>query len=76
MLSIAEKRAFSSLGKLQNIVEFKEVDAEEMFDLPASSFDAVLCHWGLMLLPNVAVALDSIHKLLVPNGRLAAGCMG
>lgn len=71
MLSIAEKRAFSSLGKLQNIVEFKEVDAEEMFDLPASSFDAVLCRWGLMLLPNVAVALDSIHKLLVPNGRLA-----
>jgi ubiquinone/menaquinone biosynthesis C-methylase UbiE len=72
MLSIAEKRAFNSLDKLQNIVEFKEVDAEEMFDLPASSFDAVLCRWGLMLLPNVVVALDSIHRLLVPNRRLVA----
>jgi ubiquinone/menaquinone biosynthesis C-methylase UbiE len=49
MLSIARERAASSLDKLQDILEFREVDAEEMFDLPASSFDAVLCRWGLML---------------------------
>ena len=39
MLSIAKQRA-NSLG-LENIIEFKEADAETI-DLPASSFNAVL----------------------------------
>jgi ubiquinone/menaquinone biosynthesis C-methylase UbiE len=72
MLSIARERAESSLDKLQDIVEFREVDAEEMFDLPATSFDAVLCRWGLMFLPSPHIALRNIHKSLVSGGRFVA----
>jgi ubiquinone/menaquinone biosynthesis C-methylase UbiE len=69
MLSIAKQRA-ASLG-LESIMEFKEGDAETI-DLPASSFNAVLCRWGLMFLPNLSGALSSIHSTLVPDGYLAA----
>jgi ubiquinone/menaquinone biosynthesis C-methylase UbiE len=69
MLSIAKQRA-ASLG-LENIIEFKEGDAEAI-DLPPSSFDAVLCRWGLMFLPNLSGALSNIHRTLVPDGYLAA----
>lgn len=69
MLSIAKQRA-ASLG-LENTMEFKEGDAEAI-DLPPSSFNAVLCRWGLMFLPNLSGALSNIHKTLVPDGYLAA----
>jgi ubiquinone/menaquinone biosynthesis C-methylase UbiE len=69
MLSIAKQRA-ASLG-LESIMEFKEGDAETI-DLPASSFNAVLCRWGLMFLPNLSGVLSSIHNTLVPDGYLAA----
>jgi ubiquinone/menaquinone biosynthesis C-methylase UbiE len=49
MLSIARQRA-ASLG-LQDVIEFKEGDAETI-DLQPSTFDAALCRWGLMLLPD------------------------
>ena len=68
MLAIARDRALA-LG-LTN-VEFREMDAEAL-DLPEESFDAVLCRWGLMFLPNLAGALGGIHRLLAPGGRLAA----
>jgi len=45
MLSIARQRA-SSLG-LQDVIEFRKGDADTI-SLPASTFDAVLCRWGLM----------------------------
>jgi ubiquinone/menaquinone biosynthesis C-methylase UbiE len=74
MLAIAKERAVS-LG-LQNIVEFKEVDAEKIFDLqqqqPLSPFAAVLCRWGLMFFPNLASTLTNIYKLLSSGGRIAA----
>ena len=73
MLSIAKQRA-NSLG-LENIIEFKEADAETI-DLPASSFNAVLCRWGLMYLPNPSGALSNIHRTLVSDGYLAGGCLG
>jgi ubiquinone/menaquinone biosynthesis C-methylase UbiE len=69
MLSIAKQRA-ASLG-LESIMEFKEGDAETI-DLPASSFNAVLCRWGLMFLPNLSGVLSRIHNTLVPDGYLAA----
>jgi ubiquinone/menaquinone biosynthesis C-methylase UbiE len=37
--------------KLQDIIEFKESDAENL-DLANLSFDAALSRWGLMLMPN------------------------
>ena len=79
MLAIAKERTVS-LG-LQNIVEFKEVDAEKILDLqqqqqqqqqPLSPFAAVLCRWGLMFFPNLASSLTDIYKLLSSGGRIAA----
>ena len=79
MLAIAKERAIS-LG-LQNIVEFKEVDAEKILDFqqqqkqqqqPLSPFAAVLCRWGLMFFPNLASTLTNIYKLLSYGGRIAA----
>jgi ubiquinone/menaquinone biosynthesis C-methylase UbiE len=69
MLGIAKERA-ASLG-LQDIIEFKETDAE-ILDLPDSAYDAVLCRWGLMLLPNLDSALSKIHGSLVSGGQFAA----
>ena len=66
MLTIAKQRA-AELG-LQYIIEFKEVDAE-MLELPESSFDAVLCRWGLMFMANLNIALGRIYQTLVPGGR-------
>jgi ubiquinone/menaquinone biosynthesis C-methylase UbiE len=74
MLAIAKERTVS-LG-LQNIVEFKELDAEKILDLqqqqPLSPFAAVLCRWGLMFFPNLASTLTDIYKLLSSGGRIAA----
>lgn len=73
MLSIAKQRAASL--SLENIIEIKEGDAETI-DLPASSFNAVLCRWGLMYLPNPSSALSNIHRTLVQEGYLAAAVWG
>jgi ubiquinone/menaquinone biosynthesis C-methylase UbiE len=67
MLSIARSRA-STLG-LDNVV-FQELDAEEM-DFPDDHFDAIVCRWGLMFLPNLEIVLRSIHRMLVPDGKFA-----
>jgi ubiquinone/menaquinone biosynthesis C-methylase UbiE len=69
MLSIARQRA-ASLG-LQDVIEFKEGDAETN-SLPASAFDAVLCRWGLMFLPDLKDGLSNIYRSLVNGGHLVA----
>ena len=68
MLSIARQRA-ASLG-LQDVIEFKEGDAETI-DLPLSMFDAALCRWGLMLFPDPKAGLSNINKSLVNGGHFA-----
>lgn len=68
MLAIAETRA-SALG-LRN-VEWRQIDAEEL-DYPENTFDAALCRWGLMFLPNLPVALGRVRRLLKPDARLVA----
>jgi len=72
MLKVARERA-AELG-LEN-VEFHEMDAE-VLDLPESSFDTVLCRFGLMFLPDVDRTLVDIRRLLVPGGRFAASVWG
>jgi len=57
MLSFAKQRAIS-LG-LQDVIEFKEGDAETI-DLPPSTFSAALCRWGLMLMPDPKAGLSNI----------------
>jgi enediyne biosynthesis protein CalE5 len=69
MLSVAKERA-KSMG-LQDLIEFKEGDAETT-DLPPSTFDAALCRFGLMFLPNVKAGIMNIHNSLVSDGRFAA----
>ena len=69
MLSFAKQRAIS-LG-LQDVVEFKEGDAETI-DLPSSTFDAALCRWGLMFFPNPKAGLSNIYWSLVKGGHFAA----
>jgi ubiquinone/menaquinone biosynthesis C-methylase UbiE len=69
MLSVAKHRAIS-LG-LQNVIEFKEGDTETI-DLPSSTFDAVLCRWGLMFLPDLKAGLSNIYRSLVEGGHFAA----
>ncbi len=68
MLAIARERA-AALG-LRNI-EFYEMDAE-VLDLPGEAFNAILCRWGLMFLPNLADSLRGMYRLLSPGGGLAA----
>jgi len=75
MLKIAKQRAVS-FG-LQDIVEFKEIDAERIdIDLlpllQLSSFNAVLCRWGLMFFPHLTSTLTNIYKLLSSGGKVAA----
>ncbi|MDQ3840528.1 MAG: methyltransferase domain-containing protein [Thermoproteota archaeon] len=70
MLEIAKER--SILLGLKNI-EFKEANAERLYDyLPQSFFDVALCRWGLMLLSNLNTVLKNIHSSLLPGGRFAA----
>jgi enediyne biosynthesis protein CalE5 len=69
MLSFAKQRAIS-LG-LQDVIEFKEGDAETI-DLPASTFNAALCRFGLMFLPDLKTGLSNIYRSLIDDGRLAA----
>ena len=69
MLAIAKQRAIS-LG-LQDVIEFKEGDAETI-DLPPSTFDAALCRWGLMFLPDLNAGLSNIYGSLVEGGHFAA----
>jgi enediyne biosynthesis protein CalE5 len=69
MLSFAKQRAIG-LG-LQDIVEFKEGDSETI-DLPSSTFDAALCRWGLMFLPNPKIGLSNICRSLVESANFAA----
>ncbi|MCH8838819.1 MAG: class I SAM-dependent methyltransferase [Candidatus Marinimicrobia bacterium] len=72
MLAIARERA--AQAGLDNI-EFREVDGEAL-NLPDESFDAVLCRWGLMFMPNVAGAIKGFRDLLVPGGKFATAVWG
>jgi SAM-dependent methyltransferase len=67
MLDLARPRA-ASLG-LTN-VEFMELDADRL-DFPDQSFDAVLCRWGIMSLPNPPGTLAAIRRMLAPGGLFA-----
>lgn len=53
------------------MIEFKEGDIETI-ELPSSMFDAVLCRWGLMLLPDLKAGLSNVYRSLVEGGHIAA----
>jgi ubiquinone/menaquinone biosynthesis C-methylase UbiE len=67
MLAVARSRAAAQ--GLQNL-EFQEVDAEAL-DFPEGSFDAALCRFGLMFLPDLAGTLQRVRRFLRPGGWFA-----
>lgn len=67
MLAIARDRA-AALG-IAN-VEFRETDGE-VLAIPERDFDAIVCRWGLMFMPDVKGALRGMHQRLRAGGRLA-----
>src|ERR1700730_9030267 len=67
MLAIARERA-AALG-ISN-VEFRESDGEALA-ISDHDFDAVLCRWGLMFMPDLDRALSGFHERLVSGGRIA-----
>jgi ubiquinone/menaquinone biosynthesis C-methylase UbiE len=73
MLSIAKKRVISS--GIQDVIEFREGDTETI-ELPISTFDAALCRFGLMFLPDLGAGLSNIYKSLKEGGRFAAAVLG
>ena len=50
MLSIAKQRAINA--RLQHVIAFKQGDTGTI-ELPNSTFDAALCRFGLMFLPDL-----------------------
>ena len=67
MLTSAQERA-KELGVVN--ARFRQIDAEAI-DLPAASFDGVLCRWGLMLMSDPEAALRQCRRVLKPEGRLS-----
>lgn len=72
MLEIARERA-SELG-LDNI-SFHEMDGENAGSL-ADTFDAVLCRWGLMFMPDPEAALRNIRTRMRSGGTIAVAVWG
>ena len=72
MLSTARERAREA--GLEN-VEFVEVDAEAL-DFPAGGFDAAVCRWGLMFMPDAPGVVRRIHGFLRPGSRFATSVWG
>jgi enediyne biosynthesis protein CalE5 len=53
-------------------MEFVQSDAENLKLGRDEKFDAILCRWGLMFLPNLETALSNMRQKLVSDGKLAA----
>jgi ubiquinone/menaquinone biosynthesis C-methylase UbiE len=66
MLAIGRERA-EALGI---DIEFRESDGEALA-IVEDDFDAVLCRWGLMFMPDINRALSGFHRRLVSGGRIA-----
>ena len=72
MLGYGRKRA-EKLGL--NNIEFRQMDAQALA-VPEADFDAVLCRWGVMFLPDLDGALAGFRRCLKPGGRLVAAVWG
>jgi SAM-dependent methyltransferase len=67
MLAVARERI--EAAGLTN-VELVESDAESL-SLEPHSFDAVVCRWGLMFMPDLDGVIRGLHRALKPDGRFA-----
>jgi SAM-dependent methyltransferase len=71
---IQRARVKASIRRLRN-AEFRVGDLERL-DLPAASFDAVLCVFGIFFLDDMAGALRRMWGWVRPGGRLAVTVWG
>ncbi|HXD90186.1 MAG TPA: methyltransferase domain-containing protein [Candidatus Binataceae bacterium] len=67
MLAIARERATALC--VTNL-QFQETDAESLA-VSERDFDAVVCRWGLMFMPDLASALTGIRGRMKPGARFA-----
>lgn len=65
MLEVARERA-AALGL--NNVDFRPGDLETVAE-DEHAFDAALCRWGLMFVPDLDAAARSIHRVLKPGAH-------
>ena len=72
MIEVARENAAAQ--GLSNI-EFRLADGEEI-DVPAESFEAVTCRWGMMFMPEPLRFLYQAHQALKPGGRIAVSVWG
>jgi SAM-dependent methyltransferase len=72
MVKVAQER-FARL-EVSNI-ETRALDAQDL-DLDDESFDAVLCRFGYMLMPDPLQALRESARVLRPGGRLVLAVWG
>ena len=72
MLALARERAATL--RLSNI-KFVETDAETLA-VDERDFDAAVCRWGLMFVPDLDAAARRIVQLLVAGGRFATAVWG
>jgi len=72
MVKVAQER-FERLG-ISNI-ETRALDAQNL-DLADGAFDAVLCRFGYMLMPDPPQALRESARVLRPDGRLVLAVWG
>jgi ubiquinone/menaquinone biosynthesis C-methylase UbiE len=66
MLEVARKVS----SEICPTIEWQQGDATDM-PLPDRAFDVVFCQQGLQFFPDRPAALGEMHRVLVPNGRLA-----
>ncbi|HJU29071.1 MAG TPA: methyltransferase domain-containing protein [Candidatus Binataceae bacterium] len=67
MLAIARERA-AALGVTN--IQFRESDAESLA-IEERDFDAVICRWGMMFMPDVARAIAGLRERMAAGARLA-----
>ena len=72
MIGAARARA-GDLGL--NNAQFRVGDMLEL-DLPRSTFDVVVCVFGIFFVPDMEEAVRALWKLVRPNGRLAITTWG